>query len=186
MKQWVLVTTKDLTLRVSRWLDSAKPEYDFKIEVWGPARVYAMLDKHIEIAKRYSSPEPSTIEGGIHVGSQRARQIINAAGPTTIKSGRATIKRAPISGTIGADPYMKGEIKKLIDRLAEFRSWKPRKGSNPKSIYPVIYKNYLREFGYQVNDTPQNRFEEAKGYFQDKIDKTKLGRINKGKGQRSY
>ena len=103
-----------------------------------------------------------------------------------IKATRASVKKAPIPGTVGADPYMKGELKHLIDRLAEFRSWSPRKGSSPNSVYPVIYKNYLREKRCAVNDTPQSRFAEAKRYFQEKIDDTKLGRINKGKGQRNY
>lgn len=186
MRRWALVTTKDLTVSVSRWLEGAKPNYNFKIEVWGPARVNALLNKHPKVAERYSNAVTSAVQGTIQVGSQHAAQIINTVGPTTVKSGRATIKRAPIPGTVGADSYMKGTLKKLIDRLAEFRSWPPRQGSSQGSIYPAIYKNYLRKFGYAVNDTPQDQFEDAKRYFHERIDNTKLGRINKGKGQRSY
>ena len=163
-----------------------KPEYKFEIQVWGPATVYRLIGKHRDIATRYFAPGGQPIPSAINVHTQTADQIVNVVGPTVIKATRPSVKRAPIPGTVGADPYMKGELKNLVDRLAEFRSWSPRKGSSPKSIYPVIYKNYLRDKGCAVNDTPQSRFFEAKKYFQEKIDNTTLGRINKAKGQPSY
>jgi hypothetical protein len=184
--RWVLVTSQDLTVRQSRWLESVKPECKFEIQVWGPATVYGLIEKHRDIATRYFSPGIQPTPSAINVHAQTADQIVNVVGPTVIKATRPTVKRVPIPGTVGANPYMKGELKHLVDRLAEFRSWDPRKGSTSKSVYPVIYKNYLRDKGCAVNDTPQNRFVEAKKYFQEKIDNTKLGRINTGKGRPNY
>jgi hypothetical protein len=186
IRRWVLVTSQDPTVHVNRWLDSVKREYKFEIQVWGPATVYRLIGKHRDIATRYFARGGQPIPSALDVHVQTADQIVNAVGPTVIKATRPSVRRAPIPGTVGADPYMKGELKHLVDRLAEFRSWDRRKGSSSKSIYSVIYKNYLDDNGCAVNDTPQSRLVEAKKYFQEKIDKTKLGRINTAKGHRNY
>ena len=114
--------------------------------MWGPAAVYRLIERYRDIVvPRYFLPGVHPTPSAINVHAQTADQIVNVVGPTVIKATRASVKKAPIPGTVGADPYMKGELKHLIDRLAEFRSWSPRKGSSPNSVYPVIYKNYLRE-----------------------------------------
>lgn len=185
IKQWVLVTTQDPTVTLARWIDSVKGQYPFDIKLWGPARVYALLGKHREVAVRYFGSGSVPASGAINVAAQRAHQIVNVVGPTVIRSPKATVRKAPIPGTVGADPYMKGELAKLTERLAKFRIWE--KGEDKKkSIYPAIYQNYLREKGCRVDDTPVGRFEDAVSYFRQKIDNTKLGRINKGKRQPNY
>jgi hypothetical protein len=74
---------------------------------------------------------------------------------------------------VGSDPFKKGELAKLTDRLAEFRSYDIGK-DKLRSICGAIHKNCLLEKGCRVNDTPLERFEEAVSYFGRKIDNTKL------------
>ena len=182
---WVLLSKRDLTAKQSAWLESVRSRYSFTIEVWGPAALNELLDKHPQVGQRYSVSSTARDARLINVGAQHAEQIVNVVGPTTIKTHRPKIQRAPIPGTVGADPYMKGELEKLVKRLGDFRCWQRGKDKAP-SIFPAIYKNYLRDKKCAVFDTPQERFDEAVEYFHRKIDDTKLGRINKGKGQRSY
>jgi hypothetical protein len=186
-RRWVLLSKRDLTLTQSQWLDSARGRYTFVIETWGPARLNQLLDKHPEVAKRYLGHVAANGRAplGLRVHSQQAGQIVNVVGPATIKGQHPKIHRAPIPGTVGADPYMKGELQKLVKRLGEFRCWQRGK-DKAGSVFPAIYKKYLSDKGCALFDTPQERFEEAVGYFHDKIDKTMVGRMNKGKGQRSY
>ncbi len=184
-RQWVLLSKRDLTPKLSAWLDSSRSAYSFKIEVWGPAVLNELLDKHPQVRQRYAAFPPSSDAPFIGVGTQHAEQIVNVVGPTTIRTQRPKIQRAPIPRTVGADPYMKGELEKLVKRLGDFRCWEKGK-DKAGSIFPAIYRNYLREKRCAVFDTPQERFKEAVEYFHKKIDNTMLGRINKGKGQRSY
>lgn len=184
-RRWVLLSKRDLTPKQSAWLDSVRSTYSFTIEVWGPATLNELLDKHPQIGQRYSLPSTARDGPLINVGAQHAGQIVNVVGPTTIKTQRPKIQRAPIPGTVGANPYMKGEVEKLVKRLGDFRCWQKGKDKAP-SIFPAIYRKYLSDKGCAVFDTPQERFEEAVEYFHEKIDNTMLGRINKGKGQRSY
>jgi hypothetical protein len=184
-RRWVLLSKRDLSPKLWAWLDSVRPTYGFNIEVWGPAALNALLDKHPQVAERYSVSSVTRDAPLINVGAQHAEQIVNVVGPTTIKAHGPKVQRAPIPGTVGADPYMKGELQKLVKRLGDFRRWQKGK-DKARSIFPAIYGKYLRDKGYAVFDTPQERFREAVEYFHDKIDKTVLGRVNKGKGQRNY
>jgi hypothetical protein len=185
LRRWVLLSKRDLSPKLSAWLNSVRATYRFRIEVWGPASLNKLLGDHPQIGKRYSALFIARNVPAISVEAQHADQIVNVVGPATIKTQRPRIQRGPIPGTVGADPYMKGEIEKLVKRLGDFRCWQRGK-DKAGSTFPAIYKKYLSDKGCAVFDTPQERFEEAVGYFHDKIDKTMLGRINKGKGQRSY
>jgi hypothetical protein len=186
-RRWVLLSKRDLTPKLSAWLDSVRTLYSFAIEVWGPARLNQLLDDHPEVGQRYVGPSLSTAREapGITVGAQHAKQIVNVVGPATIKTSRRGVRSLPIPGTVGSDPFKKGELAKLVQRLAEFRAWDIGK-DKMGSIYGAIHKNYLREVGCRANDTPLERFEEAVAYFRQKIDETRLGRINKGKGYPNY
>jgi hypothetical protein len=121
----------------------------------------------------------------ITVRTQTAHQIVNVVGPTVIKTTRASVKRLPIPGTVGADPYMKGGLQGLIKKLGDFRCWEKGK-DKARSIFPAIYDKFLKDFGFSVFDTPSECFPKAVAYLQAKIDNTKLGRINRGKGKPSY
>ena len=184
-RRWVLLSKRDLTPKQSAWLDSVRSQYRFAIEVWGPARLNQLLDKHPQVGRRYSVLPAAREAPSISVGAQQAAQIVNVVGPTTINTSRRGIRTLPIPGTVGSDPFKKGELAKLVDRLAEFRSYDIGK-DKMRSIYGAIHKSYLREKGCRVNDTPLERFEEAVSYFRRKIDNTKLGRINRGKGYPNY
>jgi hypothetical protein len=65
IRRWVLVTSQDLTVRLSRWLDSMKPECNFEIEVWGPATVYRLIEKNRAIATMYFAPVAQSIRSAI-------------------------------------------------------------------------------------------------------------------------
>ncbi len=184
-RRWILLSKRDLTPKQSAWLDSAHSEYSFTINVWGPATLNQLLDKYPQVAQRYSAVSAARHAPFISVGAQHAEHIVNVVGPTTIRTANRGVRTLPIPGTVGSDPFKKGELAKLTERLAEFRSYGIGK-DKLRSIYGTIHKNYLREKGCRVNDTPLERFEEAVSYFRRKIDNTKLGRINKGKGYPNY
>ncbi|MCZ7604000.1 MAG: HNH endonuclease [Melioribacteraceae bacterium] len=128
----------------------------------------------------YKSINISNNSGNIIIGSPNAIQ----AKTINIKSTKEKINILPPSGTISDDLKLLAYVKHLIKRYNEFAgSDQTRK---IKFNYGAIYRNIESNFGLKYDLVPINRADELIIYIQNRIDKTRQARINKGRGYKSY
>lgn len=115
--------------------------------------------------------------GNIAIDSPGAVQ----AGTVVFKTTKSKTKIAPPAGSIGADGDRRRYVKYLIDRYIQFAKGEPSRSGGFK--HAVIYVSIKREFGSQWELVSLARFADLCVYLQDRITKTRLGRINAAKGQ---
>jgi len=128
----------------------------------------------------YKRVEISNNSGNVMVNSPGAIQ----AKVVNIKTSKTNLKFLPPNGTIASDLKKIAYVKHLIDRYHEFASSDPvRKGV---FSYPAFYAKIKKDFGVKWDYIPVSRFEDLADYIQKRINKTKIGCINKGKGYKSY
>lgn len=119
------------------------------------------------------------IKGNLN-GSTVANTI--SAG-TIIYKSPSKPKMEYAEGAIGKNAEMKNYIKHLIDRYNEYKEIDVGKGNlNYAGIYGAIKK----EFKASAFQIPEHQFQKLSTFLQNRINNTKLGRINKGKGIRNY
>ncbi len=100
-----------------------------------------------------------------------------------IRSGKkANIK--PPDGTIGSDQDASRYVAHLIKRYNKFASAEPSRKS--KFSHGAISRNIDSKFGATWKLLPLEKAEELYSYLQSRINRTRLARINKGKGYSSY
>ena len=116
---------------------------------------------------------------------------VNIANPQIIKTNALKVESktkkviiAPPEDSIAGDPDMYRYIKYLIDRYNKFQYADKDKQNRYK--YMAIYGAINREFKNNYSLVPQRRFDELVGFLQRKIDKTKIGRIQKSRGRSLY
>jgi hypothetical protein len=120
------------------------------------------------------------IRAGGHVmvnspGGIQAKKIV-------VKTVRSMIKVHPPEGSIGSNLEMRNYAKHLIDRYQEFASKQPGRNFS----YAAIYSGIKRRFGAKWDLLPVHLFDELVGFLQLRIDRTKLGSINRGNGTKNY
>jgi hypothetical protein len=120
-----------------------------------------------------------TAGGHVMLNSPGAIQATNV----TIKSARRSVKTLPAEGSLGSDVVRRNYVKHLIDRYNEYASDQPRKG---KFSYGAIYTPIKKEFKADWERIPLARFDDLVRFMQARIDKTRLARINLGKGIKNY
>jgi hypothetical protein len=125
----------------------------------------------------------------INITDNRGTIIIDSPGAVkantvNIRTGKREVKILPPENTISHDLRLKGYIKYLIDKYNEFASSDPTR--QVKFAYGAIYRNIQSNFGVKWELVPKPRFEELANYLQGRINRTRLARINKGKGHRNY
>jgi len=108
-------------------------------------------------------------------GAIQADQVV-------IKTERKSVKLNPPVGTIASDGPRRNYVKHLIDRYHKYASKQPGR----KFRYGALYDDINRRFGAKWDYVPLVRFDELVAHLQAKIDGTKIGRINRGKGGPSY
>ena len=91
---------------------------------------------------------------------------------------------APLAGTIGADRDMLRYTKYLAKQYNEFASWAPHRSEKFRPA--VIYANITREFGSKLELIPDDRFDSVCTYLQQRITRTRLGRMRNAEGNRCY
>lgn len=98
--------------------------------------------------------------------------------------GRSKCK-APVvlPGTVGTDPRRAGYLKYLAKRYNQFKEWEAGRDGMK---YAVIYVCYQREMKYGIDATPLPLFDAAVDWLQNRIFRTKLGRILCTRGQRAF
>jgi hypothetical protein len=121
-----------------------------------------------------------SINAGGHVmidspGGMQAEKIV-------FKTQKKSVKFNAPSGTIASDRRKRNYIKHLIDRYHEFASEQPRR----KFSYPAIYAEIKKAFGAKWDHVSVDHFDMMSVHLQRKIDRTMIGNMNRGKGQRNY
>jgi hypothetical protein len=104
------------------------------------------------------------------------------AGTVVYKTGKKSVKRIPINGTIGADRNKRNYIKHLIDRYNEFASQQPGRRFRHAAVYAWINK----KFGANWDDLSVELSDPLAESLKRKIDRTMIGRMNRSKGQKNY
>ena len=116
-----------------------------------------------------------TAGGHVMLNSAGAVQATNV----TIKHTKGSVKILPASGSLGSSVVCRNYAKHLIDQYNDFASQQAgRKGFS----HAVIYRLIKNRFKADWERLPLVRFHDLVEYLHDRIDQTRLGRINRGKG----
>ena len=156
------------------------------------ARLLAMKQEHEQLAGR---PESTTdafaakrlldAMDRITIPDNKGTVVIAGAGSSvSIRQGRSRLQVAPLAGTIGADRDMLRYTQYLAKRYNEFASWAPH--HTGKFSHAVIYRNIAKEFGSKLDLIPDDRFDSVCAYLQQRITRTKLGRIRNAEVNSCY
>jgi hypothetical protein len=126
--------------------------------------------------------------GTIYNIRARGPLIINSPGAVqeshvTIRTGRPRVNVLPAAGTIGSAPDQRNYIQHLVSRYNEFASQQAR---DRGYSHAAIYGRIKTQFKASWQHVPLSRFPELVTFLQQRIDATKLGRINRAKAIRNY
>lgn len=100
-----------------------------------------------------------------------------------IYKGKSKPKPIPHPDSIEANLTMKNYLKHLIDRYQEFIKDDLYKGERR---FAQIWRAVKNEFGTDAYKIPQNKFFDVVAYLQKRIEGTRIGRINKSRGQKLF
>lgn len=117
--------------------------------------------------------------GHVMVGSPGGIQGENV----TIKTSKSKLKVMPAQGTLGSDGLRRNYVKHLIDRYNEFASKQPGRSGYS---FAAIYSHIKKQFGADWERTLLGQFEPLTAMLQARIEKTRLGSINRGNGVPNY
>lgn len=95
---------------------------------------------------------------------------------------KRTVKLEAPEGSIAADRSRRNYLKHLLDRYNEFAAQQPGR----KFSYAAIYADIKARFGAKWDFLGIGQFESVCGYLQQRIDRTMLGGMNRGKGIPNY
>ena len=109
--------------------------------------------------------------------------IANVVNKTEIVTQNKTVRINPPDGSIASNLVHRNYIKKLIDRYHKFKEYDVGRDGMK---YPILYKSIEREFGAKWDMVPIGKFDRLSEFLQQKIDRTKLGRTLKSRGQKNY
>ena len=107
----------------------------------------------------------------------------------SIKTSKVKVTKAPVPGTIGANPFLKQRIQEGFNSLGEAR--KKRLGDLP-SVFPAMYKTFKRDFDIGnvpwtvIWDWPEQSAQAIVDYLQAKVDNTIDGKITKAATRPGY
>lgn len=115
--------------------------------------------------------------------------IINSPGSTQISQLNVTNKKAkivvlPPSGSIGHDVALTAYIQHLIRRYNEYASADTSR--KRKFNYGVLSKNIDDRFGSAWRQLPVEKSPDVIKYIQYRINRTRIAKINRGKGYKAY
>ena len=120
-----------------------------------------------------------TAGGHVMVNSPGSMQATNV----TIKGSKSKLKVGPAEGSLGSDAVRRNYIKHLIDRYNDFASKQARRS---KFVYPAIYATIKKNFKAEWERIPLVRFDDLVEFLQRRINRTRLGSINRGRGIKNY
>jgi hypothetical protein len=128
-----------------------------------------------------SSKSSNTINIKGKVSNSTVANSISAQ--TIVYKSKSKPKMEFADGAIGKKAELKNYIKHLIDRYNEYKEGDVGKS---RMKYAAIWGIIKKEFKAHAYQIPETQFEELCSFLQYRIDNTKQGRINKGKGYKNY
>ncbi len=128
-----------------------------------------------------SSKSSNTINIKGKVSNSTVANSISAQ--TIVYKSKSKPKMEFADGAIGKKAELKNYIKHLIDRYNEYKEGDVGKS---KMNYGAIWGIIKKEFKASAYQIPETQFESLCLFLQKRIDNTKQGRINKGKGHKNY
>ena len=128
----------------------------------------------------YNHIEVTNNSGNIAINSPHSIQ----GGKITVKTVKKNVKINPPKGSLGADPILSKYIAHLISRYNEFASKEPNRRT--KFSYGALSNNIKNKFGANWKLLGKEYEREVISYLHKRIDRTRLARINKGKGYPVY
>lgn len=180
-QQWIFVTNQDFTRAQWKWFENYKSQTAFHIEAWTASVVISKLQQHPDLAGHYLS---SDRRESIIIGSQKAHAIHNIVAENVTLVGRRPLKpKVYIPGVVSNDKRKVGYLKYLA-RL--FNEYKERELGKGRMRYPMIYVNYRKEIGYNLEETPLEQFDDAALYLQGRLLKSKVGRMRTALGEKLF
>lgn len=132
------------------------------------------------LIQQYQSVVVTNSGGNVAIGSPGAIQ----AGTINLKTSKGQVRFSPPAGSVGNDPYMSSYIEYLIGKYKDLQKQDKEKEGTYK--YAVIYNAIKREFDSKWQVLPEERFETLCAYLCLRIDNTRVGRIRKKRGQKTY
>lgn len=102
----------------------------------------------------------------------------------TVNTGKTSVKIEPPPSSLGAHPIFSKYIAHLISRYNEFSS--KNSGRKTKFSYGAISKNIENKYGARWQLLGSEYADSIITYLCDRIDRTRLARINKGRGYSAY
>lgn len=133
-----------------------------------------------QLLESYLSVTIHSNSGQIAIQSPGAIQ----AHTVTLKTSKPKVVVAPPQGSIADDNRMLSYAQYLIDRYQQFQKADQQKEDSFK--YMAIHNTLKRKFKGGWKLLPTERFDEVAGFLQQRIDNSKLGRINRAKGFSNY
>jgi hypothetical protein len=123
----------------------------------------------------------------IEVVNNSGNVIVNSPGTNininNLKTTKRTIKINPASGTIGADRAKSAYIHHLIGRYNEYAS--NDRNRTAKFSYGALSKNIETQYGAPWKMLAIEKFEALSIYLKQRIDKTRIAKLNNSKGIKS-
>ena len=156
------------------------------------AKLLAMKQEHEQLAGRpestadaFSAKRLLDAMDRITISDNKGTVVIAGSGSNiSIRQPRSRVTLAPLAGTIGADRDMLRYTKYLAKQYNDFASWAPHR--TEKFSHAVIYRNIASNFGSKVELIPDDRFFSVCTFLQQKILRTRLGRLQNAKGNRCF
>lgn len=133
-----------------------------------------------QLLESYLSVTIHSNSGQIAIHSPGAIQ----AHTVTLKTSKPKVVFAPPQGSVADDNRMLSYAQYLIDRYQQFQKADRQKEGDYK--YIAIHNALKRKFKGGWKLLPTERFDEVAGFLQQRIDNTKLGRINIARGSSNY
>lgn len=135
----------------------------------------------IKAKGKSSAKSSNTINIKGNVSNSTVANSISAQ--TIVYKSRSKPKMEFADGAIGKKAELKNYVKHLIDRYNEYKEGDVGKS---KMNYAAIWGIIKKEFKASAYQVPEAQFEALCLFLQHRIDNTKQGRINRGKGFKNY
>lgn len=128
----------------------------------------------------YKNVQIKNNSGNISINSPGSIQGSNV----TVNTERKKIKIEAPPGSLGADLALSKFISHLISRYNEYASKEPSRKT--KFSFGAVSRNIESKFGARWQLLGGEYAQDVISYLQDRINKTRLARINKGKGYPAF
>ena len=175
-----------LCARHSKFIDSEPEQYTVgrlleikrRHEQNGPVEISDFDRRMAELVLKAHRTIDITASGHVMVDSPGSVQTSNLI----IKKQKGKVTITPPLDSVASSLSHRNYIRHLIERYNEFASQQPGR----KFRHAVIYASIRARFGATWNFIPISNFEDVVTFLQQRIDRTRLGSMNRAKGTANY